>query len=155
MSIPGKPIADRVREHSIGDPNSGCWLWTGFCDAIGYGRLHCEDEALAHRSSYRAFVGPIPDGLELDHKCRTRSCVNPAHLEAVTHSENMRRSDFSGHRNRKKTRCIRGHQFSPENTRIQVHGKTTMRHCRTCERGSRKKHLEAEYPGVVIVEVTK
>jgi DNA-binding XRE family transcriptional regulator len=72
---------------------NGCWLWTGTDDGNGYGLLSVYDKlARAHRAVYQELVGPIPEGLELDHLCRNPSCVNPAHLEPVTAQENIRRS---------------------------------------------------------------
>lgn len=69
-----------------------CWEWTGGRDGNGYGRIRVGGRQQgAHRISYELFVGPVPTGLELDHLCRLRHCVNPGHLEPVTHAENMRR----------------------------------------------------------------
>ena len=68
--------------------STGCWEWTGHVNNAGYGRVKND---YAHRLAYEMFVGPIPDGADLDHLCRRRSCVNPAHLEPVTRSENVRR----------------------------------------------------------------
>lgn len=71
-----------------------CWLWIAYIDPHGYGRFRVGSSApaaLAHRVSYEFHVGPIPEGLDIDHLCFVRACVNPAHLEAVTHTENMRR----------------------------------------------------------------
>lgn len=75
-----------------------CWLWTDYLNVEGYGRLRVEDRPYpAHRFSYETFVGPIAGGLEPDHLCRNRACVNYAHLELVSHQENMARSDVVGH----------------------------------------------------------
>ena len=72
-----------------------CWLWMGAKETRGYGyfRPHSHDPFKAHRIAYETLVQPVPEGLELDHLCRVRSCVNPAHLEVVTHAENVRRAN--------------------------------------------------------------
>jgi hypothetical protein len=75
------------------EPNSGCWLWCGGLQSRGYGFFCLSDASmvLAHRYSYELARGPVPDGLEVDHLCRLKACVNPEHLEAVTQSENTLR----------------------------------------------------------------
>lgn len=75
------------------DPDTGCWLWTGYLTHDGYGVSASRRWGyLAHRANYRRHVGPIPAGFDVDHLCRVRRCVNPDHLEAVTHEENVRRA---------------------------------------------------------------
>lgn len=83
-----------------------CWPWTGEIDGLGYGRFRGAaggGDRIAHRTGYRLAVGPIPDGMEIDHTCRVRHCVNPAHLEPVTHAENQLRAM------ERRDRCKRGH----------------------------------------------
>ena len=109
---------------------NGCWIWRWYVHSSGYGMLRSGGKArYAHRVVYEQLRGPVPEGLELDHLCRVRRCVNPDHLEPVTRSENLRRSPitFAG-RNARKTHCIRGHEFTPENTLMTRNG----RNCITC-----------------------
>jgi len=98
---------------------AGCWEMTGARCPLGYQYFYFNGRiGRAHRYSYRLLVGPIPEGLVLDHLCRNPPCVNPSHLEAVTTGENTRRGYLSqnGQRNREKTHCKRAHPFSDENT---------------------------------------
>lgn len=103
-----------------------CWVFTGHLNETGYGMLGVggNKNQLAHRWSYEHFVGPIPDGLVIDHLCRVRNCVNPKHLEPVTIGENSARSPLAGVN---KTHCINGHEYTTENTQIVV-----TRVCRAC-----------------------
>ena len=110
-----------------------CWIWNG-CRHIktGYALIRCTGKTrTAHRVSYEIHIGPIPRGLQIDHLCRRRDCVNPAHLEAVTQLENVRRG-LGGSKNREKTTCKHGHLFSTNNTRYQKVGPYVMRVCREC-----------------------
>jgi hypothetical protein len=108
-----------------------CWIWTGKIQVDGYGRWGKNGQP-AHRAAYEFFIGAIPNGLQLDHLCRVRPCVNPTHLEPVTALENSRRS-----RPYRKlaTHCKHGHPFDEANTRYGFnYARRWIRFCRTCER---------------------
>lgn len=93
-----------------------CVLWTGAKSGAGYGLIglyQTRKLTAAHRFAYEYINGPIPTGLQLDHLCRNRLCVNPAHLEPVTLKENIHRGRSA---NREKTRCPKGHRYTPKNT---------------------------------------
>ncbi len=127
---------------NIPDSLDGCWLWTAYIYDFGYGLFHAtERKTVAHKWSYELMKGPVPDRLELDHLCRVRHCVNPDHLEAVTHLENVRRGD-AGKNMSIKTHCPQGHPYSGDNLRISIrqHGKSRI--CRTCQRDSTARFKE-------------
>src|ERR1019366_4519713 len=84
-------MLERFLKFVLPEPNTGCWLWTGGLNRGGYGQFMTPPCTVAHRVAYELFVGPIPEGLQLDHLCRVRSCVNPQHLEPVSQQENIRR----------------------------------------------------------------
>ena len=119
--------------------DDGCWLWHGQLDHGGYGTVARPNRdgvgkrSGAHRVVYELLVGPIPDCLQLDHLCRNRRCVNPSHLEPVTASENLRRSQSAF------VVCGRGHAMTPENIR---HRKDGTRLCKLCDRLRRKKSYQ-------------
>lgn len=117
------------------DPVTGCWLWLGAKSERGYGFVRYRGKQWrAHRAFYTELVGAIPDGLTLDHLCRTPSCVNPSHLEAVTSGVNILRGEGWAAINSRKTICRNGHLYDDENTRLIVRPDGTERRCKVCER---------------------
>lgn len=133
---PTEPIADRdpvVRFWSKVNKTDGCWLWTGATDGDGrYGAFQYEGRVQrAHRVAYMLTVGPIPDGMTLDHLCRTTLCVRPDHLDPVTHRTNVLRGEAPSAANALKTHCPKGHAYDEANTYIQATG---GRMCKTCAR---------------------
>jgi hypothetical protein len=110
----------------MGASPAGCWMWQG-ARARGYGVISIGGKNKgAHRVSYEMLVGPVPDGLQLDHLCREHACINPLHLEPVTASENKQRDC---NQNTRKTHCDSGHPFDAENT---YHDSRGWRGCRAC-----------------------
>lgn len=118
------------------DKTDTCWLWTGTRTGKGYGRFKVNGRLVfAHRFAYELLVGPIPPGLQVDHLCRVRHCVNPAHLEPVTCKENIQRGETGlarGRQQQAKTNCPKGHPYDEGNTGWH----RTGRYCRTCKRAS-------------------
>lgn len=107
-----------------------CWEWKSTLNS-GYGMIYFRGKSIgAHRLVYRVLVGPIPKGLELDHLCRNRKCVNPAHLEPVTGKENRLRSESPCAKNARKTHCKRGHLLQPPN--LTWCSRPGGRQCREC-----------------------
>lgn len=130
------PIAERFWPKV--DKSGECWVWTGSRDRSGYGKIarFCPDgnvrPALAHRIAYELEIGPIPEGLTLDHLCRNSSCVRPSHLEPVTMRENILRGTGPSARHAKVTHCPQGHEYAAGN----IVGRTDRRNrdCLTCAR---------------------
>lgn len=121
-------VSDRVWNLVAPEPNTGCWLWLGAVNHSGYGTMTIGRRTrMAHRASYEAHKGAIPEGLAIDHRCKVRSCVNPDHLEPVTTAENNRRSPKM---TPLATHCIHGHPFSGDN--LSWDGK--QRRCKECNR---------------------
>lgn len=124
-----EPLADKYRVNET----TGCWEWER-AKVQGYGYYRPPDGPVnvrAHRYMYELLVGPIPEGLTLDHLCRVRSCVNPAHLEPVTSGENTRRATAI------QTHCLRGHPLSGDNLYVRAN----RRHCRACRRMHKRHSL--------------
>ena len=136
---------ERFETKYMPEPNSGCWLWIAGLFSTGYAQFYSSTlkrSTTGHAFAYQQFVGDRPPGLELDHLCRVRSCVNPGHLEAVPHSVNVQRGE-SGIRQRSKTHCKNGHPYDKVNT-ILVPCRTKNcieRRCRICSERAFAKHV--------------
>ena len=134
MPIKPRSLAERFWEKV--EPTGFCWGWAGSIDAYGYGRLSIKTprgwrDGKAHRLAYELLVGPIPHGLDIDHLCRMKHCVNPDHLQPVTRGENTRRHYSL------RTHCKSGHRWTPESTYVKPNG---TRMCRLCKNERRRKH---------------
>lgn len=133
-----------IMERSVEDEN-GCWRWTNYIGPNGYGRATVfpngvKQVPLAHRLSWEIVYGRIPDGLQVDHLCRNRACVNPRHLDVVTPWENSWRSPI--HRIKwLATECRQGHPWTEENT-YHAKGKDGGRRCRACHREQERRRRE-------------
>lgn len=137
-ALSGRPIPPSILSRSFDDlieKTDGCWLWRGFrMTPTGYGRFNGTVDGkarkmLAHRMIYEQLVGPIPQGMTLDHLCRNRSCVNPDHMEVVTNRINTLRGDNPCAQNARRTSCVNGHAFDAANTRPYRGGRV----CRACD----------------------
>lgn len=129
IPLQSDPVGVRLERRT--DRSGDCWEWLG-PKRRGYGRIQHEGRGQrVHRVAYELVHGPIPEGLVIDHLCRNRGCVNPAHLEPVTAGENVLRGEGISAVNARKTHCKRGHLFDEANTWISRKGR---RHCRTCSR---------------------
>lgn len=125
----GRTVRERILSRLIIDPETGCLLWTGPVGANGYGKTYDGScTVLVHRLMHEWFIGPIPDGYQVDHLCRVRHCASPAHLEAVTPSENKRRSVAA---QPVRTECRYGHPYDAVNTYWPPRP-GALRQCKAC-----------------------
>lgn len=124
-----KPVIERFLS-KISISNSGCWEWNGYIQENGYGQTSIKSKGVyTHRFIYEYYHDSIHPDLTIDHLCRNRKCVNPLHLEQVSHKENIMRGDTLALKNSKKTHCKRGHEFTPKNTYVNPRG---SRCCMIC-----------------------
>ena len=120
---------------------NNCWNWTANKTSAGYGKLWGD---MAHRLSYQAYTGPIGKGLDIDHLCRNRGCVNPEHLEPVTRKENLSRGigiSLQKKAAAAKASCKNGHLLTSENTYIRP--SDGIRQCRKCKSASTARYQQA------------
>ena len=140
MARPRVSLRARLLAQTAPPDTNGCQLWTGYVRPDGYAEIGSGGGGgkplIAHRVAYEFFVGPIPDGLVIDHLCRVRHCVNPAHLEVVTQRENILRGEGLAAVNATKTHCPQGHPYDEANTVLAV----GRRECRVCNRAKHRRY---------------
>lgn len=131
------PVEPRLERYSIPEPNSGCQLWIGSTSTDGYGLVSVEGRLRgAHVVSYELAKGPVPEGLVLDHLCRVRACINPDHLEPVTHGTNIRRgtvSTVTSARNASKHSLTCPHGHTTVVWYVRKHNGKRQKRCWTCD----------------------
>ncbi len=126
-------------------PTGFCWEWLGMLNRTGYGRVNLRGRMkLAHRAAYELLVGPIPEGMQLDHLCRNHGCVNPDHLEPVTGRENFARGFSPSAVTLRSGMCQRGHSMEDAYVSHRTNGKVTRR-CRECTRERSRVTVPASY----------
>lgn len=146
MYVAYASLDDKLTQNTLPEPMSGCWIWIGNQALNGYGTLNIKNAGgrhkvkLAHRVMWERLRGAIPVGLQLDHKCRVRACVNPAHLEPVTRMENILRGNGASAINARKTCCPKGHAYAPENTYFRPG--VAKRECRACKREKARRRTK-------------
>lgn len=137
----------------VQETSGGCWEWTASRYVQnGYGQFGFKgkNSRTAHSVAWEALIGPVPEGLELDHLCRNRACCNPAHLEPVTHRENTLRGTSPSALHAKKTHCPKGHPYEGDNLLVRVKdGGRKSRECRACTTEQRRARREREDPAAV------
>lgn len=147
-----RSAVDRFNDFYIPEPNSGCWLWLGCLTRDGYPQFYGAEGSVvrAHRFIFELTRKKIPEGLTIDHLCRVRCCVNPDHMEVVSHVENMRRGTIWQYHS-SKTECPKGHRFSPENTYLRPANqyRGAQRVCRECNRLAQIDYRERKKRGTV------
>lgn len=126
---------DQQRFLSHVETSTGCWTWRGYLNEGGYGRFTIMAEPVyAHRFSHEQFVGPIPDGFQVDHLCGNPSCVRPSHLEATPARTNNLRGRSRAAENARRSHCLNGHELTGDNVSITMNDGVPRRRCRACSR---------------------
>lgn len=134
---PLSALVGRIMQNT--DRSGACWLWTRSCNGKGYAEIKLAGRRHGvHRLAYELLVGPVPEGLVLDHLCRVRRCVNPDHLEPVTNRENLLRGEGASAKNAAKTHCPAGHPYDEANTILRPRG---SRRCRACHNASTNRKV--------------
>jgi hypothetical protein len=140
-----QPLIERFCSRLHFDLTTGCWEWKGYIGPKGYGNIMVKYPDgrfmpnVAHRVGYELLIGPIPDGMTLDHLCRNRKCANPFHLEICTNRENILRGTGFSARASRKTHCPKGHPYEGHNLIIRRRKSGPQRICRECWNATQRK----------------
>lgn len=133
-----KSVEQRILDSITFCPNTGCWFWLKYTDKRGYGIIGVGPQPrLAHRVSYETFNGPINSGNDIHHCCRNKCCVNPNHLQQMTHSEHSKLDNVVAVLSSSKTKCPHGHNYSGDNVKLV----NKKRICVTCARQRWRDHV--------------
>lgn len=146
MLNPQERIKAKLLALHVPEPNTGCWLWLGAHDKDGYGKVSASREisGRAHRFSWEIFKGEIPGGKWVLHKCDTSACINPEHLFLGSARDNNLDMVFKKrHVNTRKTKCNKGHMFSPDNL-VNLSKGRQERICKICAREKTRARLAAK-----------
>ena len=139
-------LEDRFAKYVIKNTVSGCWEWIGAKQQGGYGMFHISgnNSRPAHKVAYALLVGNVPAGMQIDHLCRNRACVNPKHLELVSCFTNLHRSPVTqATLNSSKTHCPQGHEYNEKNTYHKPKNGGFQRICRDCARAYAARYRNA------------
>lgn len=142
VKLHGTTVAEKVAYNYRVDGD--CWRWIGAHRRGGYGQIQVQGVTKSvHRIAYELWKSPIPEGLEIDHLCRVRDCINPDHLELVDHRENLRRMFAT------ITHCPQGHEYVGSNIKIRRDG---QRRCRTCINDYKRRWYKAKRDAKKVVD---
>lgn len=130
--LAGRTVEEKLKLNHVIEGE--CWRWTGAHMRKGYGQLWAAGKTMSvHRLAYELWVGPLSPDLDIDHLCCVRDCINPAHLDAVTHRTNLQR------RGERRTHCPQGHALVPENIKWTKSRGNRARTCRRCFNDKRRR----------------
>ena len=143
----------KTRILRLSDIIGECWVWKGNINDTGYGKINIRRKPyLAHRISYEVFIGEIHEGLQINHTCQNRACINPDHLEVITIKERNRRGNGIAAQHLRQTHCKRGHPLSGDNLLIHKSG---SRECRACILLDERKIQRILYIKIHRIEIQK